>query len=543
MQDTKQSQTAKKRISNKARFASLAMTDKAVTAKQDKSIGCRLHYKKVRASIDLSALSDIFAGLKSVSILGGNPAKADADGFSYWAAEPREIFEFWAGQEDPLGKLQKTLDKYKLDSCPLDFVWDKLRRNDKKEEILHFAQNDIYTDKMPKGIFCGGWIGYFSYDLGRYIEPSAFGGEQTTIDDIVMPLIRLCFYDKVICYDHTEEVFFLIALEIPDDVEKPAEKLASLEKLLAQSEQGRSRPPSPADLENIDLSQIRCNMDKDYYLRTVEKIKRYIYDGEVYQINFSQRFECEYNAKAIELYHWQNRYNPSGYAAYIDGGRFNIVSASPEMFITITDGVIRTKPIKGTRRRIDETGSKSPQAKQINTKNFNELLSSEKERAELNMIIDLERNDVARICKPGSRSVVQPRTIETYPTVFHAVATVGGRLRDNITFCDILKAMFPGGSITGAPKIRSMEIIEETEPTARGVYTGSIGFLGIDGNVCLNIAIRTVIIAAHKAFAQTGGGIVADSDAQAEWQETITKARPLLAGIRAVQKRKKELKI
>jgi para-aminobenzoate synthetase component 1 len=138
--------------------------------------------------------------------------------------------------------------------------------------------------------------------------------------------------------------------------------------------------------------------------------------------------------------------------------------------------------------------------------------------------------------------VIQPRTIESYPTVFHAVATVSGQLRKEITFCDILKAMFPGGSITGAPKIRSMEIIDETEPTARGVYTGSIGFLGVDGSICLNIAIRTIIIKNNTAFAQTGGGIVADSDPQAEWAETITKARALLAGIRATQSTKFEIR-
>jgi para-aminobenzoate synthetase component 1 len=153
------------------------------------------------------------------------------------------------------------------------------------------------------------------------------------------------------------------------------------------------------------------------------------------------------------------------------------------------------------------------------------------------MIVDLERNDLARICKAGTRKVVQPRTIETYPTVFHAVATVAGKLREDVSFCDILKATFPGGSITGAPKIRSMEIIDETEPTARGVYTGSIGYIGLDGSVCLNIAIRTIIIKDEKAFTQTGGGIVADSDPQAEWNETITKARALLAGIESVMRR------
>ncbi|MFB0554033.1 MAG: anthranilate synthase component I family protein [Phycisphaerae bacterium] len=502
------------------------MTTGAVD-KTDNLILCKLHSKKIRASIDLPALSEIFAGLKSASILGGNPAKADADRFSCWAAGPKEIFEFKTGQKEPFKKLQKALDKYKLvDSRSFGLAQDRFRGNDKGGD-----------DDLPKGIFCGGWVGYFSYELGRYIEKLP----ETTINDLQMPLIRLCFYDRLIAYDHIDGTFWLIALELPSDSEKPQDKLDTLEKLLAESQKIHISQPGPADLDNIDFSQIRCNMDKDYYMRTVEKIKRYIYDGEVYQINFSQRFACDYDARPIELLHWQNHHNPSGYAAYIDGGNFHIVSASPEMFITIADDFIRTKPIKGTRRRINETARKNSHAKQINTKNFNELLHSEKERAELNMIIDLERNDVAKICKPGTRKVIQPRTIESYPTVFHAVATVGGRLLDEITFCDILRAMFPGGSITGAPKIRSMEIIDETEPTVRGVYTGSIGFIGIDGRACLNIAIRTIIIKNRKAFAQTGGGIVADSEPQAEWDETITKARALLAGIKATQKPKQRI--
>jgi para-aminobenzoate synthetase component 1 len=207
------------------------------------------------------------------------------------------------------------------------------------------------------------------------------------------------------------------------------------------------------------------------------------------------------------------------------------------MFITMCDDVIRTKPIKGTRPRFSQKDRVASQVKQLNTGNYNELLHSEKEQAELNMIVDLERNDVAKICVPGTRKVVQPRTIETYPTVFHAVATIAGRLREEISFCDVLKAMFPGGSITGAPKIRAMEIIDETEPTARGVYTGSIGFIGVDGNACLNIAIRTIIIKNGRAFAQTGGGIVADSKPEAEWQETITKVKALLAGVKGVMRR------
>ena len=494
-----------------------------VTAvRASKSILCRPHYQRAHISTDLPALSEVFAGRNLPAILGGNEAKTEAGRFSCWAAEPREIFEFYAGQKTPFRKLQKVLDKYKL-AGEMD---SRLRGNDTGRE-----NNERHAGCLPEGIFCSGWIGYFSYDLGRYIEPTAFGRSGAATDDPRMPLIRLCFYDRLIAYDHIEKTFWLIALEMPDDVERPEEKLAGLERLLAESQKVHVRQPMPADIEGMDFQQIRSNIDKNYYLRAVEKIKRHIYDGDVYQINFSQRFECDFDARPIELYNWQNRYNPSGCAAYIDAGKFHIVSASPEMFIAIQDGFIKTKPIKGTRPRLAEQG----EGKRINAKNFDELLSSEKEQAELNMIIDLERNDVARICRPGTRAVIQPRTIEAYPTIFHAVATVGGQLRKDVTFCDILSAMFPGGSITGAPKIRAMEIINQLEPTVRGVYTGSIGFIGIDGSVCLNIAIRTIIIAAGRAFVQTGGGIVADSDPQAEWDETITKARALLAGIKAVQ--------
>ena len=475
-------------------------------ARTDMPTICKLHCRRVLTSAGLAALSEVFAGLESASILGGNIAKADAGGFSYWAAEPREILEFRSGQKEPFTRLHRVLSKYQLE--------------------------DAGGNDLPGGIFCGGWIGYFGYELGRYIEKLP----ETAIDDLGMPLIRLCFYDRVIAYDHNEGAFWLIALELSGDCVGPDEKLAGLEQLLGKAAKTSVTRPAPADLDEIDLSQFRCNMDKAYYLRTLGRIRRHIYDGDVYQINFSQRFECDYSAEAINLFHWQNLYNPSGYAAYIDGGDFRIVSASPEMFITISDGFICTKPIKGTRRRICPTSENGVQAKQINEKNYYELLHSDKEQAELNMIVDLERNDLARICVPGTRRVIQPRTIETYPTVFHAAATVAGQLRSGVGLCDILGAMFPGGSITGAPKIRSMEIIDQTEPTARGVYTGSIGYIGLDGNVCLNIAIRTIIIAGAKAFAQTGGGIVADSEPEAEWNETITKARALLAGINSVQR-------
>ncbi len=464
---------------------------------------CRLHRRKQNIDIDLSSLSEVISNLPDAAILGGNPSKAEADGFSYWMALPKETFEFCTGEKKPLEKLQRILKG--LDS--------------------RFRGND---NGLPRGIFTGGWVGCFSYDLGRYIEPSAFINNHATKDDLSLPLIRLCFYDRLIAYDHRRGDFWLLALQLANDTEKPDEKLAQMQGWLAKAQNITVTPPPPADLDNIDFSKIRCNISREYYSNALDKIKRHIYDGDVYQINFSQRFDCAYLARPIDLFHWQNCHNPSPYSAYIDAGPFQIVSASPEMFITTKDRTISTKPIKGTRPRVGRTS--------VDSEDFNELLTSEKEKAELNMIIDLERNDVARICKPGTRKVTQPRTIEACPTVYHAVATVAGELRDDVNFCDILKAMFPGGSITGAPKIRAMRIINETEPTARGIYTGSIGYIGLDGSVSLNIAIRTIIIKNKTAYTQTGGGIVADSDPQAEYDETLVKARALLAGIAAVNR-------
>jgi len=476
-----------------------------LTVPDTKPVLCRTHLRNIGSGINPAGLSRLFAGHDRPSILGGNNSKIDADGFTYWAAVPVDVFEFTSKQTQPFVRLKQALGRYR-------FVDD-------------FPQN------RPGPPFMGGWMGYFSYELGRYIEKLP----QTTLDDLNMPLIRLCFYDRLIAYDHKEETIWLVALELNGDTETPEHKLDELEKLFNQSSRMPVKPPRLADIESVDFSNLHCNMDRDFYLSAVKKIKRYIYDGEVYQINFSQRFETEFTAEPVELFHWQNHFNPSPYSAYIDAGDFQIVSASPEMFISVRDNIISTKPIKGTRPRYK---GKSRSSQKTNDKNFDELVNSEKEKAELNMIIDLERNDLVKICEYGTREVIQPRTVETYPTVYHAVATVAGKLREDIDFCEILRAVFPGGSITGAPKIRAMEIIDETEPTERSVYTGSIGYIGLDGAVCLNIAIRTIIIKNQKAYAQTGGGIVADSSPDAEWDETLVKARALLAGIKATEKNK-----
>jgi para-aminobenzoate synthetase component 1 len=465
--------------------------------------GVKVHCSRIAAKIRPEAVTEVFSQRKGVSILGGNDSQGQANRFSVWAAGPREIFVADCTAQDPLKDVQETVGKYRLDG--------RLPR------------------EWPTGMFCGGWIGYFSYDLDRFIEDI----DKRAADDLHLPLIKLCFYDSFVCYDRAEDVWWIVALEMPEDGQRPAVKLASLAELLHKAQQIRIRESAAGDMDDIDITRLGCNMSRDRYFDALERIGRHIYNGDVYQINFSQRFERDFGGRAVDLYHWQNRHNESPYAAYIDAGDFAIVSASPEMFITVRDRVISTKPIKGTRRRLVFGDN----VERTNKFAFADLVESEKDQAELNMIVDLERNDLARICVPGTRHVSMPRTIETYPTVFHAVATVEGRLRDDCGFSDILRAMFPGGSITGAPKIRAMEIIDQLEPTQRGVYTGSIGYIGVDGGICLNIAIRTIIVKDGKAYAQTGGGIVADSVAADEWEETITKARALLAGIEAVQGR------
>ncbi len=451
----------------------------------------------------LTALSETFSRLGWPSILGGNEAKALADGFSYWAAEPIDVIEIGAAEPDPLGRMQQAIDLYRMDEGP--------------------------NPSLPDGMFCGGWMGFFSYDLGRTLEPRA--GRVRADEGLGMPLAHLAFYDRVVAYDHSRGHLWLIALGVPGDGQDAREKLAALEGVVEKSSAVRSTAPQWADIERLDLTKVECSMSRLQYLAAVHHVQQLILDGDVYQVNLSQRFAQPFEASPIDLFHWQNRFNPSPYAAYIDRPGYQIVSASPEMFLTIGNGTIRTKPIKGTRPRLARAGEKAELA---NEKARTELVASEKEQAELAMIVDVERNDLARICLAGTRQVLNPRTIETYPSVFHAVAVVEGSLLPNLRLRDVLGATFPGGSITGAPKIRAMEIIDALEPCARGVYTGSIGFIGIDGTACLNIAIRTIIIKQRTAYVQVGGGIVADSEAQAEYEETLVKARALLAGIEQV---------
>lgn len=450
-------------------------------------------FKTVTTSVDLEKLSLYISDRKGAAVFGAN----SSSDHSYWMYEPEDELSVENGEKSVFAKFNKKVGKYRLRKNP----------------------------EIPGDLFIGGWAGYIGYELAQDIE---YYWRQT-VNDLNCPKMIFNFYTKVICLEKRTGRLYLFALAAKEgELQK---KLEELDSVLSASHDVRV-PESPnSDIENIDFDSLRSNFSKDDYVKSIERIRSYIKEGEVYQVNLSQRYHADYQKNAVDAFLWQNKHNPSPYSAYLSYDDFQVVSASPELFIDVQGDVIRTKPIKGTRPRFTGENQEAE-----NRRNIEELRNCEKEMAELNMIIDLERNDLGRICRPGTIKVTQPRTVEEYPTVYHAVATVEGKLRETVCLEQCLRAMFPGGSITGAPKLAAIDVIDELEPTARNIYTGSIGLLGINGRVCLNIAIRTIIISQGKAYAQTGGGIVYDSDPQFEYEETLTKARALIAGIEAVKK-------
>ena len=396
------------------------------------------------------------------------------------------------------------IDIYKTgNDIPTTYYGDPF---DKLREVLNTYRMDYQTD-LP---FVGGAVGYLGYDLCHHIEKLP----KKAIDDVIIPDCYFGLYDGIIIIDHQKNEVFIAALGVKDDKVKIVEEIE--QKVKENEKDGVAIPTNI----HSNSTKLISNFIKADYLNAVDKIREYIKAGDIYQANMTQRFECKTQASPYELYAKLRSVNPAPFASFIDFGDGHIVSSSPERFIRIKDRLIETRPIKGTCPR-----GKTQEEDIINKHN---LMSSEKDKAELLMIVDLERNDIGRISKPGSVKVTELFHLETYPTVHHLVATVTGEMCDNIDVVDCLKATFPGGSITGAPKIRAMEIIDELEPTARNIYTGSIGYIGFNGDVDLNIVIRTILCKGDKAYFQVGGGIVWDSNSEQEYQETLDKAKALI---------------
>jgi len=369
--------------------------------------------------------------------------------------------------------------------------------------------------------FQGGLVGYFSYDLGRYIERLP----QLAKNDTALPELYINLYDCWAAYDHAKGRWSLGALEFDrgswlDSGQGAMAKMDRLAEMLANI--AGELPDWPR--KSCISSAPQCNFTRDKYLSAVQRGRDYIAAGDIFQVNLSQRFTVDLQCHPVQAYQQLRRINPAWFAAYLQWDDKAILSSSPELFLRRCGQDIITRPIKGTRPRRGEP--------EYDSRMRAELANSIKDAAELNMIVDLERNDLGRVCNYGSVRVEEHHQMEEHPTVFHLVSTVTGQLVPWASTVDLLRATFPGGSITGAPKIRAMEIIEELEPTRRSVYTGAIGYIGLDGSCQLNIAIRTIIVDGPRAHCQVGGAVVADSEPEAEFQETLDKGLAMMAALR-----------
>jgi para-aminobenzoate synthetase component I len=440
---------------------------------------------------------------------------------------------------NPFDALGKMLEIYKLDHCPAP---------------------------VP---FLGGVVGYFSYDLCHFIEllPSA------AMDDLKLPESYFAFYDTIVAFDHLEEKAYLVATGFPEmeegqrlrrarmRLEEMKDRFCSSHSVIAvnrspeqseeEAKQSRDRGCGACSERERGISSsllrlrlatattrrndrqdkeilLKSNFTPEEYMKAVNRVREYIAAGDVFQVNLSQRFEADLKIPPYELYKRLRAVNPAPFASYLNFPGVAIVSASPERFLKVQGDLVETRPIKGTRPR----GRGPVEDEHL----AQELAHSTKDRAENMMIVDLERNDLGRVCHYGTVKVTELAILETFPTVFHLTSTIVGKLRRGKSNIDLLKATFPGGSITGAPKVRAMEIIDELEPTKRSVYTGSIGYLGFNEDMDINIVIRTFLIKEGKAYCQVGGGIIYDSDSEDEYVETLDKARALIQALQLAQR-------
>jgi para-aminobenzoate synthetase component 1 len=381
--------------------------------------------------------------------------------------------------------------------------------------------------------FQGGAAGLFGYDLCHHLERLP----RPARDEFAVPDLALGFYDWVIAFDHAAGRAWLIATGLPETLDPKRRRradgrLRQIRELLGRSTlpalalpPGADRPVNPGlNVEVAGVPGLLSNFDRGRYLDTIRRAVEYIHAGDCFQVNVAQRLLYPAHIPPLELYGRLRQRNPAPFAGYFDLGAFVIASASPERFLLVKDGDVETRPIKGTRPR----GS-SPAEEQANAA---ELLRSAKDRAENVMIVDLLRNDLGRVCAYGSVRVTQVCQLETFQYVHHLVSEVRGRLRAGMGTVDLLRAAFPGGSVTGAPKIRAMEIIAELEGVARGPYCGCLGYLGFDGSMDTNILIRTFTCGGGWVQLPVGGGIVADSVPELEYEETWHKARGSVQALR-----------
>lgn len=356
--------------------------------------------------------------------------------------------------------------------------------------------------------FCGGAIGYFSYDLSSRLS----GTVTMAKDELELPEMAVALYGWAVVVDHHEKRSVLVGQTAIPGINN---HWAGLVDLFSSGTGSGSSGSFEA------RGAIRSNMDEVQYRNAFNRINHYLTEGDCYQVNLAQRFSCGVAGAPLEGYRRLRHINPAPYSAYLNLPFVNVLSSSPELFLQCEGGHVVTSPIKGTRPRSEDPDQDAALAEALRT--------SAKDRAENLMIVDLLRNDLGHVCKPGSIRVSELFQIRSFASVHHMVSTITGELDAGKSSLELFRNCFPGGSITGAPKIRAMQIIDELEPDKRSIYCGSIGYIGFDGQMVTNIAIRTLLLKDEVAYYWAGGGIVIDSDWQGEYQESFDKAAALFS--------------
>jgi len=366
----------------------------------------------------------------------------------------------------------------------------------------------------------GGCFGFWGYDLRTFLEPKL---PRSARNDLGLPDCQAGFYPSLAVFDHTADACYVVATGLDADGSRAQERAkAQLEFWLTALEgkppeiESRSRPSVPAG----DSPMVSSSLTHDQFLAAVARAKRYIRNGDIYQVNLAHRLESAWTRSTAQLFDQLSNISPAPFAALVQADDFSLVSASPEQFLRFSGRHIQTRPIKGTRPRAADPTRDAQLSYELQT--------SSKELAELVMITDLLRNDLGKVCEYGSVQTPELARLERYAQVQHLVSTVEGRLRPDISHLSALASCFPGGSITGAPKFRAMEIIDELEPVSRGSYTGALGYLGFNHESQFSILIRTAVCHGGRVYFHTGAGIVADSDPEAEYLETLAKAQGFL---------------
>lgn len=436
-----------------------------------------------------------------------------------------ELYTYFAGTDDSVfldSSLVNKLGRYSvIGAVPyLKLVKEgnNFYINGEKETTCSFEtylktylaeHKDKNNTELP---IISGAIGYFSYEYGRKLmEVDSVKEDLVSIPDAV-----LVFYDFYIIEDRHEQRTYLIANGITREAAKLLDEMESRingKPVYMQKESDTEYP-----------IEVQPNFAKDEYKQAVDRMIRYIIEGDIYITNMTQQLTVKSDKVPLDVFYDLRENNPSPFGGYFDYGDFQIVCASPERFLKMQKGHVNTRPIKGTRKR----GETPEEDMFMRT----ELEKSEKDKSELLMIVDLERNDLNRVCRPGSVKVTELFSVEEYATVFHLVSDIEGDLEESKNVMDLLEAAFPGGSITGAPKYRAMEIIDELENNKRNLYTGSIGYLTLDGGCDFNIVIRTALYKDGKYYLGVGGGITAESDLEFEYEETLQKAKAVLLAMR-----------